>query len=507
MVTYRKDKTARQRPGCRGEGRNKIELNIRAICIHGDLIRLFNRPTINNGSIVYTAIVVGNDVNQHARLREMIQYSIPSPTTNLFEFVIHQETLKQAFKQVRQNQGSPGIDGVTTDDFASREDEELASLQAELANWRYRPAPVRRVEIPKPDNAGVRLLGVPNVRDRVVQAAIKIAIEPIFDPMFSDASFGFRPGRNQHQAIEQARQYVQAGKEVVVDIDLSKFFDRINHDRLIALLRKRIDDKRILRLIGMTLRSGVMTENGLEKTTVGSTQGSPLSPLLSNVILDVLDKKLEQRGLSFVRYADDCNIFVRTVNAGKRVMENIQRFIENNMKLVINQEKSKVARSYRVTFLGVTIVRDATVAISKKAMKAAKAKIKQLLPRGTHLTLEESLDVFNRWFKGWSGYYQITQYPAQFKSLEAYARRRLRARFIAQLKRRKNIFKRLKKRGVKHRTAANTAFSNHKRWALSKSKAMEIAYPNKYFEMAGMFCKSKLQLPHWFDVRKWVYLT
>jgi len=254
----------------------------------------------------------------------MKQLSLPNETRRLFEVIVHQQTLERAFNEVKKNKGSPGIDKISIKDFEQNKAQELAQLRDELNSWRYEPAPVRQVEIPKPGRPGeTRALGIPCVRDRVVQAAIKMVIEPIPDPMFSDNSFGFRPNRNQHQAIENARQYVESGKEFVVDIDLSKFFDRINHDKIIAKLAKVIEDKRVLRLIGMTLRSGVMTKQGFEVTTVGSVQGSPLSPLLSNVILDELDKKLEQRGLSFVRFADDCNIFVKSRKAAERVFENI----------------------------------------------------------------------------------------------------------------------------------------------------------------------------------------
>ena len=436
----------------------------------------------------------------------MTQYSLPIDTNNLFELIAHGQTLMKAFEAVKRNKGSAGIDNVSISDFDEIKTEELGQLRAELISWTYKPMPVRRVEIPKPGNKGVRLLGVPCVRDRIVQAAIKLVIEPILDPMFSESSYGFRPNRSQRDAIEAARQHVEAGKEYVVDIDLSKFFDRINQDKIIGLLSKVIEDKRVLRLIGLTLRSGVMTDQGFEPTTIGSTQGSPLSPLLSNVILDELDKKLEQRGLSFARYADDCNIFVRTRKAAERVMENIAQFIEKKMKLVINKDKSQVALSRRVKFLGVTIVKG-TVAISKVAMKNAKEKIKEIIPRSSSKTLEQTVKDFNIWYTGWSGYFDVTYYPAQFQTLEAYARRRLRVRIISQSKRRKFLFRKLKKHGVKHKTAAKTAFSAKKRWALSKSKAVEIAFPNKHFEKVGMLIKSKQQKPHWFELSRWVHLT
>ena len=263
--------------------------------------------------------------------------------------------LREGFKAVKKNRGAPGIDGMSrVEDFEDRLEQELKRLKWELENWRYKPQPVKRVEIPKPGkDAGVRLLGIPCVRDRVVQAALKQLLEPILDPKFSNNSYGFRPGRNQRKAVESARRIVRSCKEYVVDIDLSKFFDRVHHDRLIARLGLFIPDKRILRLIGMTLRSGVMKDGLVSATTEGTVQGGPLSPLLSNVVLDELDKELEKRGLEFCRFADDCNIFVGSQKAAERVMSSyISHFIEKRLKLVINQKKSKVALSRYVKFLG-----------------------------------------------------------------------------------------------------------------------------------------------------------
>jgi RNA-directed DNA polymerase len=310
---------------------------------------------------------------------------------SLFEKLCDPVKLRAGFKAVKKNGGSPGIDGVTIQEFDSRLEEELAQLQTELESWCYEPKPVRRVEIPKPGKgAGVRLLGVPCTRDRVVHATIKLLLEPILDPNFSDHSYGFRPGYNQRQAVESAQRIVKSGKEYVVDIDLSKFFDRINHDRLIYLLSAQIDDKRILRLIGMILRSGIMKEGLVEPTKEGTTQGSPLSPLLSNVVLDELDKELERRGLGFCRFADDCNIFVRSPKSAERVMRSISKFIEGKLKLKINRDKSMVGRSCDVKFLGMTIIDGARV-ISAASMKRAMQKVKELTPRGTHLTLEKTM--------------------------------------------------------------------------------------------------------------------
>lgn len=424
-----------------------------------------------------------------------------------FEELCTTEWLGAGFRNVKKNKGSPGVDGVTIAEFEAHLDEELARLKAELESWTYKPSPVRRVEIPKPGGKGIRLLGVPTVRDRVVHATLKLLLEPIFEPLFSDNSYGFRPDRNQGQAVEAARQIVAGGKPYVVDIDLSKYFDRIHHDRLIARLGQTIPDKRILRLVGMILRSGIMANGLVTPSTEGAVQGSPLSPLLSNIVLDELDKELERRGLEFCRFADDCNIFVRSLKAAERVMDSISGYIENRLKLVVNQEKSQVARSERVKFLGMTIV-GATIAISHKAVQTAMAKVKELTPRGTHLTLEKSIEQINSWYVGWAGYFAMTYYPAQLHKIEAHIRRRLRSRLVDQQKSRRNLYRKLVKRGVSRRQAAKTVFSNKDRWALSNTFAVNRAYPVRWFigEM-GQAIRSNRKLRHWFDGSQWISLA
>ncbi|MCW5213066.1 group II intron reverse transcriptase/maturase, partial [Desulfobulbus sp. TB] len=408
---------------------------------------------------------------------------------SLFEKLCDLSSLEAGFKAVKKNGGSPGIDGVTIQDFASRLEEELVQLQEEMRSWTYKPNPVRRVEIPKPGKgAGVRLLGVPCVRDRVVQTTMKQLLEPILDLTFSDHSYGFRPGYNQRQAVEAAQRIVQGGKEYVVDIDLSKFFDRVNHDRLIYLLSRHIDDKQMLRLIGMTLRSGIMKDGLVTPSEEGTPQGSPLSPLLSNVVLDELDKELEQRGLEFCRFADDCNIFVRTPKSAERVMKSISKFIESKLKLKINQDKSKVGRSRDVKFLGMTII-DGAIVISAQSIKRAMQKVKELTPRGTHQSLEVTMKRINSWYKGWSGYYMMTQYPSQLKAIEAHVRRRLRSRFVDQQKRRRHLFRKLRKRGVSW-GLAKTVFSNNGRWVLSNTFALTKGYPVRWFiDVAGQWIR------------------
>jgi hypothetical protein len=280
----------------------------------------------------------------------------------------------------------------------------------------------------------------------------------------------------------------------------------IHHDRLIARLGQTIPDKRILRLVGLILRSGIMADGLVTPSTEGAVQGSPLSPLLSNIVLDELDKELERRGLEFCRFADDSNIFVKTPKAAERVMASIGGYIEKRLKLVVNREKSQVARSERVKFLGMTIVGD-TIAIAHKALQGALAKVKELTPRGTHLTLEASIERINSWYVGWSSYFAMTYYPSQLKKIEAHIRRRLRSRLVDQQKSRRNLFRKLVKRGAPRHRAAKAVFSNHRRWKLSNTYAVNTAYPVGWFiaEM-GQAIRSNQELAHWFDVNRWIRL-
>ena len=425
----------------------------------------------------------------------------------ILEEICDISNLDKAFKLVKKNKGAPGIDGITIEEYEINLFENIQQLRESILIWKYKPTPVKRVEIPKPDGKGIRLLGIPIVKDRVLHMAIKMVLEPMIDPTFSENSFGFRPGRNQQQAVQKARDIVSAGNEYVVDIDLSKFFDRINHDRLIHRLKLYVKDNRILRLIGMILRSGIMSNGIINIPSEGSVQGSPLSPLLSNVVLDELDKELERRGLQFCRYADDSNIFVKSQKAAVRVMSSIKKFIEDKLKLKVNEDKSKVAKSDKVKFLAMTIV-NAAIAISKKALDKAMEKVKELTPRKTHVSLEQAIETINKWYQEWSSYFKMTQYPAQLKKIEAHIRRRLRARIVAQQKRRRHLFHKLTKLGVDKRLASKTAYSNHKTWVLSHTRALEQAYSVKWFtDTMGQKIFSNLNLPGWFGIEEWVKLT
>ena len=425
-------------------------------------------------------------------MEELIQ-----PVNNrTFDKLCNVEILRKAFKEVRKNKGAPGVDNVTIEFYESNLQKNLEQLSQELTLWTYEPKPVRRVEIPKP-NGGIRLLGIPCVKDRIVHAAIKILIEPKLDSSFSRLSYAFRPGKNQQQAVCRAQEIVKKGKVYVVDIDIHKFFDRIHHDRLIGRLRTLGIEKEILRLIGQTLRSGIMNNGISEASTIGAPQGSPLSPLLSNVVLDELDKELEKRGLEFCRFADDCNIYVRTYKAANRVMESVEKFIKGKLRLEVNKEKSKVDLARRTKFLGM-IITAVTIMISSISINAAMFKVKTLIPRRTHLTLEESMERINRWYMGWSGYYRMTQQPRQLKAIEAHIRRRFRARLVAQQKKRSSLAKMLIKNGINKRSALATSYSNKGTWALSHTRAIEKAFPNKWFiEEIGQRIRSNEKHSHW----------
>lgn len=435
------------------------------------------------------------------------QFNTKYTQEGTLEEICEISNLTKAFEHVKRNKGAPGVDGITIEEFQINALENIKKIREEVLNWTYKPAPVRRVEIPKPDGKGMRLLGIPNVRERVLHMAIKMVLDPIVDSTFSPNSYGFRPGRNQKQAVEAAREIVNEGNEYTVDIDLSKFFDRINHDRLIHRLKLYTKDTRVLRLIGMILRSGIMSEGVIEIPTEGSVQGSPLSPLLSNIVLDELDKEIERRNLKFCRFADDCNIFVKSSRAAERVMKSIKNFIEKKLKLKVNEEKSKTAKADQVKFLGMTIVNGA-IAISKKALNKAMETIKNLIPRGTNISAEQSMTIINKWYTGWFQYYKMTQYPSQLAALEAHIRRRLRARFIVQQKKRRHLCKKLIKLGVGKALAKKTVHSKHNTWKLSHTRALEQAFSNKWFiSRMKQQIYSNLRLPEWFMIEKWVKLS
>ena len=411
----------------------------------------------------------------------------PATTEHLMEEICQRENLKQALRNVRANRGSPGVDGITVDELPGYLTEQWPAIRVQLLEETYRPQPVKRVEIPKPDG-GMRKLGIPTVLDRFIQQAILQVLQPLLDPTFSAHSFGFRPKRSAHQAVAQAQSYMAEGYRWTVDIDLEKFFDRVNHDRLMGRLAKRISDKRLLKLIRGFLNAGVL-ENGLvSPTEEGTPQGGPLSPLLSNVVLDDLDRELEKRGHRFVRYADDCNIYVRSERAGQRVMEGISRFITHKLKLRVNQEKSAVARPEVRKFLGFSFTggQELKRRIAPQALVRLKRRIRELTRRTRGCSLEQMIKRLSLYLQGWRAYFGFCETPSVLKNLDSWIRRRLRCFVWSQWKRGSKRFQELRQRGVWRRLAATTAGSSHGPWRISRCQALSYALPCAYFDSLGL---------------------
>jgi RNA-directed DNA polymerase len=407
----------------------------------------------------------------------------PAITAQLMEEVCGRENCKQALKRVKANKGRPGVDGMTVHDLPGYLVQHWPAIREQVLSGTYKPQPVRRVEIPKPDG-GVRKLGIPTVLDRFIQQAVMQVLQGRWDRTFSDHSYGFRPGRSAHQAVEQAQQYIAEGYRWVVDLDLEKFFDRVNHDKLIAKVAERVSDQRMLKLIRAFLRAGVM-ENGLvSPVDEGTPQGGPLSPLLSNIMLDEFDRELERRGLRFARYADDSNIYVRSKRAGERVMGSLTAFLTTKLKLKVNQQKSAVARPWERKFLGFsfTMNREPKRRIAPKAVLRFKERVRELTRRTRGVSIERMVEELVQYLKGWLGYFGKCQTPSVLQSLEEWVRRRLRSVIWKQWKRGSVRFVELRKRGVGKDLAAKTAGSAHGPWRLANSPALAIALPNAYFD-------------------------
>ncbi len=411
----------------------------------------------------------------------------PTLTGCLMEEVCERENLKKALKRVKANKGSPGVDGMTVEELPGYLREHWLEVKEQLLEGAYKPQPVKRVEIPKPGGGG-RKLGIPTVLDRLIQQAMLNVLQEQWDPTFSEHSYGFRPGRSAHQAVAQAQKYLAEGHQHVVDIDLEKFFDRVNHDMLMGRVAKRVSDKRILKLIRAFLRAGVMENGLLGSTDEGTPQGGPLSPILSNLVLDDLDRELERRGHRFVRYADDCNIYVRSSRAGERVMESITRFIEKKLKLKVNKQKSAVAKPSRRKFLGFSFTPEQKPRrrIAPVALKRFKDRVRELTRRTRGVSIERMVEQLSRYLKGWLGYFAFCETPSVLRDLEGWMRRRLRCVVWKQWKRGRTRFAELRKRGVRKDLAACSAGSAHGPYRLSNSPALAIALPNSYFLSLGL---------------------
>jgi RNA-directed DNA polymerase len=405
----------------------------------------------------------------------------------LMERILTRENLLNALKRVERNGGSHGVDNMSTKDLRSYIVEHWEELKKSLANGTYKPQPVRRVEIPKP-NGGTRLLGIPTVLDRFIQQAITQVLTPIYDPSFSQHSYGFRPQRRGHDAIRKAKGYIKEGYRWVVDIDLEKFFDKVNHDKLMGILRKRINDKVLLKLIRSYLNAGVMIGGIFSESTEGTPQGGPLSPLLSNIILDELDKELETRGHKFVRYADDSNIYVKSRKAGLRTMAGIVSFIETKLKLKVNMEKSAVDRPWKRKFLGFsfTSTREPKIRISKESIKRVKQKIRELTSRKAPIPMDIRIGKLNQYLIGWYGYYALADTPSNFKNLDQWIRRRLRMCLWKQWKKPKTKVRKLIGLGIDKQKAYEWGNSRKGYWRIAHSPILNRTLGNAFWQSQGL---------------------
>jgi group II intron reverse transcriptase/maturase len=407
-------------------------------------------------------------------------------TTNLLERIVDYGNLMRAYKQVVRNDGSGGIDGMETEELRQWLGKHINTLRESLLTEKYEVSAVRKVEIQKPDG-GKRMLGIPTVKDRLIQQAIHQELSRYYEPVFSGSSYGFRPGRSAHQAIEQASKYIKEGKEWVVDIDLEKFFDKINHDRLMQRLSKGIGDKKLLRLINAYLKAGMM-DNGLtEQRVAGTPQGGPLSPLLSNIVLDELDKELESRGHSFCRYADDCNIYVKSRKAGERVMTSIVDFIEKKLKLKVNREKSGVRHCSDVKFLGYTLMPEGGIRVADKSIDRLKDRIREITRRNRGVKFELVIKELNLTINGWTNYFRLANtWLSTFKELDGWLRRKLRCYRLKQCGRRYTIYKLLRSLDIPESKSWNVVMYSQGWWNMSKKTAVGHAMNLKWFSQQGL---------------------
>ena len=411
----------------------------------------------------------------------------PAIEEQLMEAVCERKNCLRAMQRVKANKGSAGIDGMAVEELPDYLGQHWPAIREQLLKGTYRPQPVRRVEIPKPDG-GVRQLGIPTVLDRFIQQAVMQVLQAQWDATFSEHSYGFRPQRSAHQAIARAQQYVREGYGWVVDLDLEKFFDRVNHDRLMAAVARRVRDKRMLKLIRGFLEAGVMEDGLVSPVDEGTPQGGPLSPLLSNLVLDELDRELERRGHRFARYADDCNIYVRSERAGQRVMASITGFITRRLKLKVNAAKSAVARPGERKFLGFSISggKEPKRRIAPKTLLRFKQKIRELTGRSRGISVEAMTKELTSYLRGWKGYFGFCETPSVLQALDQWLRRRLRAVIWKQWKRGSLRFAKLCERGVSKTLAAQTAGSAHGPFRIANSPAMSYAFPIAYFDSLGL---------------------
>lgn len=408
----------------------------------------------------------------------------PSSSLQLLERILSPENIGEAWKRVRANKGAPGIDGVTVEEFPDAFRNLWSEIRARVFAGKYIPSPVLRVEIPKPDGSR-RPLGIPTVLDRLIQQAISQVLGPIFDPEFSESSCGFRLGRSAHDGVRQVQKFIRQGCKIAVDLDLAKFFDRVNHDVLMSRVSRRVHDKRVLHLIGKYLRAGVTVKGRLQATAMGVPQGGPLSPLLANILLDDLDKELEKRGHRFSRYADDLIILVRSQSAGERVMAGIRRFLKNKLRLAVNEKKSKVAPVQECSFLGFVYVRG-KIRWCDKSFQEFKRRIRLFTGRSWFVSMEYRYKKLAEYVRGWMNYYGISEYYRPIPEIDEWLRRRIRMCYWKQWRYVRTKVRNLLKLGTFKRQAILTALSRKGPWHLARTLAAQTGMTNKWLYEKGL---------------------
>ena len=414
----------------------------------------------------------------------------PDPNDHLLERILSRENMERAWKRVKANKGAPGVDGMSVEEFPEFARDNWESIRESLLAGTYQPSPVRRVEIPKA-TGGTRHLGIPTVLDRLIQQAIAQLLVSIFDPGFSEYSFGFRPGRSAHDAVYKVQEYIKEGYCIAVDMDISKFFDTVNHDVLMNRVARKVRDKRVLRLIGKYLRAGVMRNGRLQKTSKGVPQGGPLSPLLANILLDDLDKELERRGHCFVRYADYFIILVKSMRAGERVRKSIQRFLEHKLKLKINQEKSRVAPTNHIDFLGFTF-RGSKIRWSENAFREFKRRVKLLTGRSWFVSMEYRFMRLAQYVRGWMNYFGISEYYRPIPELDHWLRRRVRMCYWKQWRYARTKVRELRKLGTSLNAAIPVAISRKGPWRLARTLATQTGMTNQWLKDQGLLSVKEL---------------
>jgi RNA-directed DNA polymerase len=408
----------------------------------------------------------------------------PTPEQHLLERILATENMELAWKRVKANKGAPGVDGITIEQFPDHTRPLWGDIRASLATGSYLPKPVLRVEIPKP-TGGTRPLGIPTVLDRLIQQSIAQILTPIFDPGFSESSFGFRPSRSAHDAVRQLREYLRQGYRIAVDIDLAKFFDTVNHDLLMHWVGRKVRDKRVLALIGKYLRAGVEVNGRLEKTRLGVPQGGPLSPLLANILLDHLDKELEKRGHKFVRYADDFVILVKSQRAGERVMGSVRKYLTHQLKLTVNEDKSKVAKSDEISFLGF-VFKGTRILWSDKAYKEFRRRVKKYTGRSWFVSMQYRLNKLAEYIRGWMGYFGISEGYHDIPEIDGWIRRRVRLCYWKQWRWCRTKIRALLKLGTQLGTAIRAGLNRNGPWAMSRRLAAQSGMTNQWLKDQGL---------------------